>query len=113
VRPLAEQHCAQLGEKAHVDACIERIVREIGAGKLKPDVPTFDPEACNQIKDPGEQRQCHGRISQNFAVSTGNMKLCDAIPLDEFRVPCRTDIIVNEVKKLHALDSDSEGSIEP
>lgn len=113
LRALAEQHCGQLGEKANVDACVSQIVQDISAGRTQPIIPTFDADACETIKDPAEQHRCHGQVGRNFAVASGDMKFCDAIPQDEIRVSCRTAIIVNEVKKLYALDNNAAGSIEP
>lgn len=113
LQPLAQHHCAKLGDAAAVSACVSRILADMQAGNTAPVVPELQTESCNELTDPLEQHRCHGRIGHDFAISTGDITKCDVIPMEDIRLSCRTTIIVNEVKKLHALETDSAGQATP
>jgi len=113
LQQLAEHHCARLGDAAASSACVSQILADMHAGKTAPVIPELQPESCKDLTDLAEQHRCHGRLGHDYAISTGDISKCDVIPMEDIRQSCRTAIIVNEVKKLRALETASSGTTQP
>ncbi|MEZ5506860.1 MAG: hypothetical protein R3F38_13185 [Gammaproteobacteria bacterium] len=113
LQQLAEHHCATLGDTAASSACVSQILADMHAGKTAPVIPELQPESCKDLTDLAEQHRCHGRLGHDYAISTGDITKCDVIPMEDIRQSCRTAIIVNEVKKLQALETASSGTTQP
>lgn len=116
---LAQHHCARLAtelstNETQVEQCITTVLNDAKAGKIKPEIPTFDPAACNEITDPAEQHKCFGWMGHDFAVSTNDIERCQSIPMPDIQSACQRAILVNEIKTLHAMQqaTDSE-SLQP
>ncbi|MDX1695878.1 MAG: hypothetical protein R3208_19090 [Ketobacteraceae bacterium] len=104
---LAEHHCNRLKPESEVARCKSQIQEDLQAGQLQPVTPDVNPLACNGIADREKQHACHGRMGHDFAVSTGDSSHCDVIPQDDIRASCRRLIVINEIKALYALESES------
>lgn len=101
---LAQQQCGQLQEEALIKQCVGLAITDIESGKTEPEIPAFDPEVCNGITDTNELHKCRGKMSHDFAVSSGNIKKCGVIPWPDIKLSCQQAIIINEIKKLYGVE---------
>lgn len=107
LQQLAQHHCNKLNSSTDVQSCVNQLLQDQQEGKLAPQKPEFNPNACANVYDPKEQHTCHGWLTHDFAVSTGDIKRCDIIPLPDIKASCQQAIIINEVKSLYTLENNS------
>ena len=102
---LAKHHCARLDSQTQQTACLTGIEKAIQHRQFEPIIPEVAPLACNGIADPVKQHECHGWTGHDFAVSTGDITHCDVIPQKSIKASCQQQIVINEIKKLYALEN--------
>lgn len=108
IRQFVQHHCTKLKEPGLISNCVDKVLQEILAGNLEPNIPELDPNACDNIKEPNKQHKCHGWLSHDFAISSANIKGCQVIPFPEIKTSCQQAIVINEIKALYALENNTE-----